>query len=138
MERSPCQSSSLRSLCFLNIICVDLWGLLASLCRVDDEFERIRVLIFFHQLQIREALSLLKRIAVRKLCLCGFDQIRCHCIPSVGSEPVRCLDNSLLREAQIVNEKFGTIRPAGMSQSLNVRLPVLDVLIVDFVNQMLA
>src|SRR5262245_44425828 len=130
--------SSLRSTCFLNIIGIDLWGLLASLCRIDDEFERIRVLTLFHQLQVREPLSPLERIAAGKLCLCGFDQLRCHCILSVCSETICCFDNLRLREAQIVNEKFRMIRPAGMSQSVKVRLPVADILIVDSVNHMLA
>src|SRR5215470_9867070 len=138
MQRLPGISSPLRSSCILNVIGIDLWGLLASLCRIDDEFERIRVLILFHQLQIREPLSALERIAPGKLCVYGFDQLCCHCIPSVCSETVRCFDNLRLREAQIVNEKFRTIRPGGMSQSLKVRLPVPDVLIVDSVNHMLA
>src|SRR5262245_64523197 len=96
--------SSLRSTCFLNIIGIDLWGLLASLCRIDDVFERIRVLILFHQLQIREPLSALERIAAGKLCLCRFDQLGCHCIPSVCSKTVRSFDNLRCREAEIVNE----------------------------------
>src|SRR5215467_3596904 len=93
--------------------------------------------MLFHQLQIREPLSALERIAAGKLCLCGFYQLCCHCIPSVCCETVRCFDNLRLREAQIVNEKFRTIRPAWMSQSLKVRLPVPDILIVDSVNHML-
>src|SRR5206468_10384931 len=92
------------------------------------EFERICVLSLFHQLQIGEPLRALERIAAGKLCLCRFDQLRCHCIPSVCSATVRCFDNLRLRKVQIVNEKFRAIRPAGMSQSLKVCLPVSDVL----------
>ena len=49
-------------------------GVCSPICRIDDEFERIRVLILFHQLQIGEPLSALERIAIGKLWLCGFDQ----------------------------------------------------------------
>src|SRR5262245_48643949 len=69
------RSSSLRSSCSFNILDVDLWGLFASLCRIDDEFERVRVLILFHQLQIGQPLGAFQSFAAGKLLLCGFDQL---------------------------------------------------------------
>ena len=52
---------------------IDLRRLLTDFPRVNDEFERIRVLIFLHQLQICEPLSASYRIATGKLRLRGFD-----------------------------------------------------------------
>src|SRR5215813_11724644 len=59
---------------------IDLRRLLTDFSRIDDEFERIRILIFLHQLQIGEPLSAFYRIATGKLRLCGFDQIRCNAV----------------------------------------------------------
>src|SRR5262249_37923616 len=56
----------------------------------------------------------------------------------VYGETVGCFDNLRFGDAQIVNEEFRTICPAGMSQSLKVRLPVPDVLIVESVDHMFA
>src|SRR5215831_3253713 len=50
----------------------------------------------------------------------------------------RGFDNLRFRKAEIVSEKFRSIFPARMSQTLKVRLPVSDVLIVDSVDHMLA
>src|SRR5215510_10811164 len=97
-------SSSLRSSCLVNVLRINLWRLFADFSRIDDEFERIRVLIPFHQLQIDEPLSALERIAVGKLCFCGFDQIRCHLIFPICGKTVRGCDNLHLGESQIVNE----------------------------------
>ena len=57
---------------------IDLWRLFTNPAGIDNEFERIRVLILFHQLQIGEPLSAFERTAPGKLWLCRFDQIRCH------------------------------------------------------------
>src|SRR5215813_1960009 len=124
--------------CLLSVLRINLWCLFANSSRINDEFKRIRVLILLHQLKIDEPLSAFERIASGKLRLCGFDQIRCHCIPSVCGKSVGCFDNLRVGEAQIINEKFCTIQPARMSQSLEVRLPVPDVLIVNSVDDMLA
>src|SRR5690242_7001344 len=51
---------------------------------------------------------------------------------------VGCFDNLRFGQSQIVNEKFGTICPSGMSEPLKVRLPIADVLIVDSVDHVLA
>src|SRR5215813_3424371 len=45
----------------LNVLCINLWRLFLSFSRIDDEFERICVLILFHQLQIRQPLGTLER-----------------------------------------------------------------------------
>jgi len=61
-----------RSLCLLSLLRINLWSLFANFPRIDDEFERIRVLILFHQLQIGEPPSTFYGIAIGKLRLCGF------------------------------------------------------------------
>jgi hypothetical protein len=66
------------------------------------------------------------------------DQLRCHCIPAVCGETIGCFDKLRFGEAQIVNEKFCAIQPARINQTLEVRLPVPDVLIIDSVDHMLA
>src|SRR5215467_15199721 len=76
---------------------IDLRCLFTDFCRIDDEFERICVLILFHQLEIGEALSAFYRIASGKLRLCGFDQIRCNRIPPVCGQAVHCIDDLRLR-----------------------------------------
>ena len=50
----------------------------------------------------------------------------------------RTADGAVIDKTFRAGEKFRPIRPAGMSQSLKVRLPVPDVLIVDSVDHMLA
>src|SRR5215470_4474299 len=67
-----------RSLRLLSVLRINLWSLFTNFPRIDDEFERISVLILFHQLQIGEPPSAFYRIATGKPHLCGFDQIRCH------------------------------------------------------------
>ena len=131
-------TSAYGSWCLLGVLRINLWRLFANFPRIDDELERIRVLILFHQLQIGEALSAFYRIATRKPRLHGFDQIRCNRILPVCGKTVRCFDDLRLREAQIVNEKFCAIQPARMSQTMEVRLPVPNVLIIDSVDHMLA
>src|SRR5207247_1736614 len=91
--------------CF-NVLRINLWRLFADFSRIDDEFERIRVLILFYQLQIDEPLSAFERIAAAKLCFCGFDQIRCHLILPVCGKTVRGSANLRLGEGQIVKVKF--------------------------------
>src|SRR5215471_1774712 len=50
-------SSSPRARCLLGFLRIDLRRLFANSRRIDDELERIRVLILFYQLQIGEPLS---------------------------------------------------------------------------------
>src|SRR5215510_13613931 len=69
--------SSRRSLWSRRVLRINLRGLFPNSRRIDDEFERISVLILFHQLLIREPLGALERIAAWKLCFCGVDQVRC-------------------------------------------------------------
>src|SRR5262245_31922043 len=107
---------------------VDLRRLLTDFCRIDDEFERIRVLILFHQLQIGEPFSALYRSIGWELDLCRFEQICGHRVLTVRVKAVRCFHDLRLREAQIVNENVRAIYLAGMSQALEVCLPVPDVL----------
>src|SRR6266542_5046168 len=126
------------SLCLLSVLRINLWRLFANFPRIDDEFERIRILILLHQLQIGEPLGALESFSGGELWLSGFDQLLRHCIPAVCGETVGCFDDLSLREAQIVNEKFCAIQPARMSQTLKVRLPAPHVLIVDSVDHMLA
>src|SRR5215467_15976165 len=92
---------------------VNLWRLFAGLRRIDDEFERIRVLILFHQLQIGEPLGTFESFAVGELWLGSFDQLCRYCILTVCHETVGCFDNLRFGEAQILNEKVRTICPAG-------------------------
>src|SRR5215467_3579536 len=130
-------SSRLASRLF-NGLRINLRRLFASLCGIDDEFEWIRVLILFHQLQIREALRTFESFTVRKLWLGRFEQFGCHCIFPVFVKPVRGFDNLRLRETKIVSQKFRPVHTARMSQTLKVRLPVPDILIVDSIDHMLA
>src|SRR4030095_12186947 len=102
------------------------------------EFERVRVLVLFHELQVGEPLSPFESIAIRKLWLSSFDQIRGHCIFAIGGETVSCFDDLRVGKPKIVNEKFCAIHPAWMSQTLEIRLPVPNVLIIDSVDYMLA
>src|SRR5262245_54605507 len=51
---------------------------------------------------------------------------------------LRGFDNLRFGKAEIVSKKFRSIFAARMSQTLKVRLPVADVLIVDSVDHMLA
>src|SRR5262244_1394927 len=102
--QARCAIETYRSLCLLSVLRIYLWCLFANFPRIDDEFERIRVLILFHQLQIDEPLSAFYRIATGKLRLCGFDQIRCHRILPVCRKTIRCCDDLRLREAWMVNE----------------------------------
>src|SRR6516162_3992798 len=74
----------------LNVLRIDLWRLFANFCRIDDELERIGVLILFHQLQIDEPLGTLQSFAVGELWLSGFDQLRCQCVLAVCGETVGC------------------------------------------------
>src|SRR5215831_13076205 len=132
------RTSSRRASRLLNALRINLRRLFASLCGIDDEFEWIRVLILFHQFQIREALRTFESFTVRKLWLGRFEQFGCHCIFPVCVKPVFSLDNGRHRESKIVSHKFRAIHPARMSQPLKVRLPVPDILIVDSVDHMLA
>src|SRR5215472_1540771 len=96
----------------MSVLRIYLWCLFADFPRIDDELERVRVLILFHQLQISEPLGAFYRITNRKLRLCRFQQIRCHRILPVCGKAFRSFDDLRLREAKIVDEKFPTIRPA--------------------------
>jgi len=62
---------------------IDLRRLLTDFCGIDDEFERIRVLILFHQLQTGEPFSALYRIVAWELDLRRFEQIRGHRVLTV-------------------------------------------------------
>src|SRR5215472_17953264 len=73
---------------FLNVLWIDLWRLFANFCRIDDELERIGVLVFFHQLQIGVPLGALQSSAVGELWLSGFDQLRCQCVLAICGETV--------------------------------------------------
>src|SRR5262245_54479134 len=73
----------------LDLYRIDLRCLFAYSPRIDDELERVRILIFFHQLQVRETLRALEGIAAGKFWLCGFDQLRGHLIPAVLGKAVR-------------------------------------------------
>src|SRR5262245_11783200 len=59
---------------------VHLRRLLADPRRIDDELERIGVLMFFHQLQIREPLGACESLAVGKPGFRVFDQSRGHLV----------------------------------------------------------
>src|SRR5215813_8283341 len=53
---------------------IDLRRLLADLCRIDDELERISILILFHQLQVNEPFSTRQRFALGKSFARGLEQ----------------------------------------------------------------
>src|SRR5215831_18274172 len=73
-----------RCVCSPSVLRINLWRLFANFPRIDDEFERICVLILFHQLQIGEPLSAFERIAIGKLPVCG--------------KPVGCFDDLCVRQ----------------------------------------
>jgi hypothetical protein len=95
---SQCLACSFRKLT------INLWCLFADFRRIDDELERIRVLILFHQFQIGEPLGALQSFAVGVFWLSGFDQLRGQCIPAVCGETVGCTHNLRFGNTQIVNE----------------------------------
>ena len=103
-----------------SVLRINLWRLFANFRRIDNELERIRVLIPFHQFQKSESPGALYGIAGGKLLLYRFEQIGRHRVLPVCVKAIGCFDDLRLREGQIVNKEFPTICPAGMSQTLKV------------------
>src|SRR6266498_1694348 len=117
---------------------INLWSLLLNLSRIDDELEWIGVLILFHQLEICEALGTFKSLAVGEFWFDRLDQARRHLVLPVRGKTLRCFSDLRVRETQVVSQQVGAIRLAGMSQPIQIRLPVTGVLIVESVYHMLA
>src|SRR5262249_58974893 len=68
---------------------VDLRRLLTDLACIDDELERIRVLMLFHQLEIGEPFRRSESAAVRQPCFCSVEQAGCHGVLAIRHETLR-------------------------------------------------
>src|SRR5262249_38884763 len=117
---------------------VDLRCLLTDLACIDDELERIRVLMLFHQLEIGEPFRRSESAAVRKPCLYSVEQAGCHGVLAIHHETLRCCGNLPGGEPEIVDEQGAPVRFPRMVQPLQVRLPVAHVLVIQPVDHVLA
>jgi hypothetical protein len=100
------------------VLRINLWCLFANLSRIDDELERICVLILFHQLQIRGPPGAFQTIAIGELHLCGVEEIRRHRVLTVSRKAFRRFDDLCLRETQVIKKEFCAIYPTRMSQTV--------------------
>src|SRR5205085_10776946 len=103
---------------------INLWGLLLNFSRIDDELEWIGVLILFHQLEICEALGTLKRLTVGEFWFGRLDQARRHLVLPVRGKTLGCFSDLRVRKLQVISQQVSAIRLSGMSQPIQIRLPV--------------
>src|SRR5215471_13278507 len=96
---------------------IDLRRLLADLCRVDDEFERISVLILLHQFQVNQPFGVCEGFAFRKSFSGGLKQGGCQLKLAISHEAIYSLGNLALRDAEIVNQQLRTVRGTDMVQA---------------------
>jgi hypothetical protein len=63
-----------------------LWRLFADLCRVDDEFERVGILVLLHQFEVDEPFRISYRNAAREPISGRFEQRGCKFIFAVSGQ----------------------------------------------------
>jgi hypothetical protein len=112
--------------------------LFPDLSRVDDEFERIRILVLLHQLEVHEPFRIRHGRAALKPASGRFQQGSSEFIFTVGRQAFHCFDDLSFRQTEVVNQEFCMIGPAEVVEALQVWLPIPDVLVVKPVNDVFA
>src|ERR1700730_16238582 len=104
--------------------------LLSDLPRVNDEFERVRVLMLLHQLEVDEPFGVSHGSAVREPASGRFKQRGGQFVFAVGGQALHGPDELFFRQTEVVNQEFCAVGPAEMVEALQVRLPIANVLVV--------
>lgn len=112
--------------------------LFPDLSRVDDEFERVRILVLFHQLEVYKPFGIRYGGAVLEPVSGRFKQRGCEFILAVRGQAFHCLDQLSFRHAEVVDQEFCVVGTGEMFHALQVRLPIADVLIIKAVNDVFA
>src|SRR5215471_5708009 len=96
----------------------DLRRLFAGLRRVDDEFERVRILMLLHQLEVYEPFRISCGSAGREPISGRFEQRGCEFIFAVRSQAFHCLDKLTFGYAEVVDKKFRLVCAGEMFEAL--------------------
>src|SRR5262245_48804455 len=95
-----------------------LWRLFADLCRVDDEFERVRVLVLLHQFEVDEPFRISYRNAAREPISGRLEQRGCKFIFAVSGQALQRLDKLTFRHAEVVDKEFRLVCAGEMFEAL--------------------
>ena len=101
---------------------------MADVCagRIKNVFERICVLIFFHQFEVDEPLSFGAGLGMAKPCFARFEQRGGEFVFAVGRHFFCRGDQPFFREAEVVDEKFCAVGITEMIEAFEVPLPIVD------------
>ncbi len=95
-DSSPVTTAHLR--CFFS----DLSG-------IDDEFERVRILVLLHQLEVDKPFGPSYGRAAFEPVSGRFKQRGCEFVFAVGGQAFHCLDQLSFRHTEIVDQEFRTV-----------------------------
>ena len=112
--------------------------LFADLPGIKDEFERIGILVLLHQFEVDEAPGIGHGKAVVELGAGGFQQRGGKFVFAACNQPFNSLDDLPLGHAEIIDQKLCVVGASKMLESLEVCLPIADVLIVKSVDDVFA
>src|SRR6266446_1012143 len=115
-----------------------LWRLFSHLPRVNDELERVRILMLFHQFEVDKPFGVSHGSAVLEPASGRFKQRGGQFVFAVGGQALHGPNELFFRQAEVVNQEFCAVGPAEMVEALQVRLPIADVLVVWAVNDVFA
>src|SRR5712692_212424 len=115
-----------------------LWRLFPGLSRVDDEFERVGILVLLHQLEVYEPFGICYGAAELEPVSGRFKQRGCELILAIRGQTFHCLDQLSFRHAEVVDQEFCVVCAGEMFEPLQVRLPIADVLIIKTVDDVFA
>jgi hypothetical protein len=85
---------------------------------IDDEFERIRVLVLLHQLEVDESFGVSYRAAAIKPVPGRLNKRSCEFVFAVGGQAFHCLDQLSFRQTEVIDQKVCAVGAAEMLEAL--------------------
>src|SRR6516164_1457334 len=95
-----------------------LWRLFPDLRGVDDEFERVRILVLLHQLEVHQASRIGDGSTAREPVSGRFEQRGCELIFAVRGQAFHRPDKLSFRHTEIVDKEFRLVCAGEMFEAL--------------------
>src|SRR5262249_29902485 len=134
MRRRPSEGSCAGS----SLVTGYLWRLFTNPGGIDDEFERVRVLVLLHQLEVDKPFGVRDGRAGFKPLSRGLKQGSCKLVFAVGDQAFHRLHELTFGDAQIVDQKSRPVGAGQMLESLQVGLPIPYILVVKAIDNVFA